>query len=104
MRLRAHRRNLVVWSSSLSSAGRYGAPRLTQLTRAKRIRRGIRTGVLLTVIGLIRLARAVRRRRPLLAGVVLTVVGVMLRGSAWGLIARPRALVPFVGPADPCQP
>ena len=28
MRLRAHRRNLVLWSQSASSIGRYGAPPL----------------------------------------------------------------------------
>lgn len=87
MRLRAHRRNPVVWSSSVSPADRFGAPRLTRPARTTQIRRCIRTGALLTVIGLIRLARAVRPRwRPLLAGGVLTVVGLMLRGSAWGAI------------------
>jgi hypothetical protein len=84
MRLRAHRRNLVVWSPSVGPAGRYGAPRLT---RTRRIHRGIRVGALLTVIGLMRLARSVRPRwRPLLAGTVLTAVGVMLRNGAWGAV------------------
>jgi hypothetical protein len=87
MRQRAHRRNPVVWSSSVSPAGRFGAPRLTRPPHAGLIRRRIRTGALLTIIGLIRLARAVRPRwRPLLAGGVLTVVGLMLGGSAWGAI------------------
>ena len=36
MRLRAHRRNMVVWSQSASSIGRYGAP---PFTRTRRIRR-----------------------------------------------------------------
>ena len=49
MRLRAHRRNLVLWSQSASSIGRYGAP---PFTRTRRIRRWIRTGALLTVVGL----------------------------------------------------
>jgi hypothetical protein len=87
MRLRARRRNLVVWSLSAGPAERYGAPRLTRLARARRIRRSIRVGALLTVIGLMRLARGVRPRwRPLLAGAVLTVVGVMLRSGAWGVV------------------
>jgi hypothetical protein len=69
MRLRAHRRNLVAWSPSAGPADRYGAPGLTRLARTRRIHRFIRTGALLTVIGLGRLARAVRPRwRPLLAG------------------------------------
>lgn len=82
MVLRPHQRNLVVWSPSAGPAGRYGAPRFTRLARTGRIRRCIRTGALLTVIGLMRLARAVGIRwRPMLAGVVLTVVGLMLRGG-----------------------
>ncbi len=89
MRLRPHRRNLVVWSSS----GRYGAPRFTRLARSGRIRRCIRTGALLTVIGLMRLARAVGSRwRPLLAGVVLTVAGVMLRSGMGSLVFFPGVL------------
>ena len=84
MRLRAHRRNLVLWSQSASSIGRYGAP---PFTRTRRIRRWIRTGALLTVVGLMLLARAGRARwRLLLAGGVLTVVGVMLGGGLGGVI------------------
>jgi hypothetical protein len=62
MRLRPHRRNLVVWSPSVGPADRYGAPRLTRLASIRRIRRCIRTGALLTVIGLMRPARTVRTR------------------------------------------
>jgi hypothetical protein len=90
MKLRAHRRNLVMWSPPVGPADRYGAPRLTRLARTRRIHRFIRIGALLTVIGLMRLARAVRPRwRPLLAGGVLTVVGLMLRGGAWGAVVLP---------------
>ena len=61
MTLRPHR-NLVVWSQPVGPADRYGALRLTRLTRTRRIRRGIRTGTLLIIVGLMRLARAVRIR------------------------------------------
>ena len=98
MRLPAHRRKLVVWSPSVGSADRYGAPRLTRRARIRRIHRWIRTGALLMVIGLMRLARTVRPRwRPLLAGAVLTVVGVILRNGALGLILA-AGLLFFVYP------
>ena len=87
MRLRPHRRNLVVWSSAAGPVHRYYAPRFTRLTRARRIRRLFRNGALLGVIGLLSLARAVRPRwRPLLAGGVLTVAGVVLRSGAGGAV------------------
>jgi hypothetical protein len=93
MRLRARRRNLVVWSPSIGPADRYGALRLTRPARTRRIHRFIRVGALLTVIGLMRLARAVRPRwRPLLGGGVLTVAGVMLRTSPWGAVLVPGLL------------
>jgi hypothetical protein len=99
MRLRSHRRNLVVWSQSARSVGRSGA---RPFTGTRRIRRWIRIGVLLTVVGLRPLARAGRVRWWLLLAVgVLTVVGVMLHAfvgvvllflvSAPFVAARPRA-------------
>ncbi len=106
MRLRAHRRNLVVWSPSVGPADRsYGAPKLTRLPRTRRIHRGIRTGALLMVIGLMRLARAVRPRwRPLLGGGVLTVAGVMLRGGAWGALLVPGLVFLYSGLLIPARP
>jgi hypothetical protein len=92
MRLRRHRRDLVVWSSS----GRYGPPRPA---RAERFRRRLRTGVLLTVLGLLCLARTVRTRwRPALglAGGVLTVAGLTLPNAGVlvsGLLALLFALL-----------
>jgi hypothetical protein len=102
MRLRAHQRNLVVWNPSVGPADRYGA---TRLTRTRRIHRCIRTGALLTVIGLIRVARAVRPRwRPLLAGGVLTVVGLMLPSGAWGALVLPGLLFLYAALLIPAQP
>jgi hypothetical protein len=105
MRLRPHRRNLVVWSSSAGPAHRYHAPRFTRLTRASRIRRFFLNGALLAVIGLIGLARAVRPRwRPLLAGGVLTVVGVVLRSGAGGVALLPGLLFLLYGLLMPASP
>ncbi len=103
-----HRRNLVVWSQSAGPACGYAGLRLTRLTRARRILRWIRTGVLLTVLGLTPLARGVRARwRQVLAGVVFTVAGVMLRGGAGGIVLLPglwfllsAPLVPASSAAD----
>jgi hypothetical protein len=102
MRLRSHRRNLVVWSQSAGSVGRYGAP---PFTRTGQIRRWIRTGVLVTVIGLMPLARAMRARwRPLLAGGVLTVAGVMLRGGPGGVVLLPGLVFLASAPLVPASP
>ena len=98
MRLRADRRKLVTWSVSVDPDGRYQAPGFTRLARTRRIRRCVRIGALLTVIGLMHLARGMRSRwRPLLAGAVLTVVGVILRNGALGLILAAGLLL-FVYP------
>jgi hypothetical protein len=87
MRLRGHRRSLVIWSHSAAPADWYGAPGGAQIARGRRVRRGIRVGTLLTVMGMMRLARGVRPRwRPMLAGVVLTTAGVVLRDGAWGVL------------------
>jgi hypothetical protein len=87
MRLRRRRRNVVVWSSSVHPADRYGAQQYIRLARTGRIRRCIRIGVLLTVI-------AVRPRwRPLLAGTVLTVFGVMERDGVASVVLIPGLLL-----------
>lgn len=104
MRLRARRRNLVVWSPSAGSAVWDGAPRLTRFTRTRRIRGRIRIGALLMVIGLMRVARAVRPRwGPLLAGGALTVAGAMASGE-WGAILLPGVLLLLFAPLIPATP
>ena len=102
MRLRPHQRNLMIRSSSVGPAGRYGAP---PFTRTKPIRRWIRTGALLTVVGLRPLARAVRARwRPLLAGAVLTVIGVIWLDGPGGMVLLPGLWFLLSAPLNPGQP
>jgi hypothetical protein len=86
MRLRAHRRSLVIWSHSAGPEDWYAAPRHAQVARRTRMRRGVRTAGLLTIMGMMRLARGARPRwRPLLAGTALTAAGLAL-GNAWSLM------------------
>jgi hypothetical protein len=86
MRLRSHRRAVMVWSLSAQLSDRYGEPRLARSVRTRRIRRLLRIGALITVVGAMRLAQGARYRwQPLLVGAVLTATGIMLHGSAWGV-------------------
>ena len=102
MVLRVRRRNLVVWRRSAVPPGPAAAPRLT---RARRIRRLLRTGALLTVVGLTPLARALAGRwRILLPGAVLTVTGIMLRGGPAGVVLLPGLLLLFSAPLVPARP
>ena len=81
MRLRPRRRTMVVWSSSPGRAARHK----TRSARPERIRWRLRTGALLTIIGVVRLARAARTRpRPTisLAGMAITVAGISLPSEA----------------------
>ena len=104
MRLRAHRRSLVVWSPSNRSADRYGTPRFTRLARTRRIHRWIHTGALLMIIGVMRLARAARPRwRPLLVGGVLTGFGVVA-AVVWGLVLLPGLLFLLSAAFVPARP
>jgi hypothetical protein len=106
MRLRSNRQNLVVWGSSSGPAGRYGAPRLARQVRTRRIRRWIRTGALLAVIGLMRLAQSVRTRRGarlLVAGAVLTVAGIILPSGVIqisGMLVLLRAVAVALGVSE----
>ena len=104
MRVRAHRRDLMVGTRSADPAYRYGAPVFARLPRNKRLRRWVRTGALLTVIGLLRVARAVRPRwRPLVAGSVLTAAGLILRNGAWSMILLPGLLLLLSAPLIPAS-
>ena len=102
MTLRPRRRNLVVWNQSAGAARRYPGLRLT---RTGRLRRWLKTGVLLMLTGLLPLARAARPRwKLLLAGTVLTVAGVVLHGSASGsAVLLPGLLLLFTAPLIPAR-
>jgi hypothetical protein len=81
MRLRPHRRILVVWSPRAIAAGKHASLTRPRPTRIRRIPRRLRIGALLTVIGVLRFARAVRARwEPLflVAGVLLIAGGYFL--------------------------
>ena len=103
MRLRSHRRNIVILSSSAGPTDRYGALRPRRPTRKRRIRRGIRLSVLVTVMGLVGLARSTRRQL-LLAGGVLTVAGIVLRHDPAGVVLLPGLLFLFSAPLIPAVP
>lgn len=93
MRMRSHRRNLVVWNPSAGPADRYGGQRFTQIARPRRIRWWFRTGALLSVIGARRLARTLRTRWRLMllvTGMALMVIGVLLPS---GMVLTPGTLV-----------
>jgi hypothetical protein len=102
MRLRAHRRNLVVWSSSGDPAGRYTALRLTRPGRRGRIRRGIRVSAALAVMAVVDLAHGrCSRWQLMLAGIVLTVIGIVLRHSPAGVVLLPGLLFLLSAPLVP---
>lgn len=92
MRRRPHRQNLVVWTSSARLDDRHRAQEFS-LARPRRMRRWLRAGTVLAVMGLIRLAYVVRARwRPLLllAGSTMTVAGIVLSS---GLVLAPGIAV-----------
>jgi hypothetical protein len=85
MRLRVRRRTLVLWSSSAVPAGRSGGRGGPRPRRPRPVRRWLRIGVLLTVLGVLWLARTARTRwEPacLLGGTLLTVIGFVLPAIA----------------------
>jgi hypothetical protein len=104
MRVRPQRRrNLVVWNQS-------GGPDrdscVTRPTRTRRIRRSIRIGMRLTLLGLLPLARAVRSRwKLLLAGTVLTVAGAIIGASTAGsAMLLPGLMLLMAAPLVPGSP
>jgi uncharacterized protein (DUF58 family) len=91
MRLRPHRRNLVVWSQSGGSAQWHAPPRSL---RTRRIRRRIRIAFLLTIV-------TVRTRWPLLAGIALTAAGLVHRGGWGSVVLLPGLLLLLSTPLIP---
>ena len=103
MGLRRQRHDLVVWSQSRDQ---YRSSQVARRTRPRRIRRWIRLGMLLPLLGLLTAARAVRPRwKPLLAGTVLTVAGLIMRGSGTGsVLLLPGLLLLISAPLLPGAP
>jgi hypothetical protein len=108
MRLRSHQRTVVRMSprgwadrpavrrSHLSAVRRSGRP-----TRMRRLRRWLRTGVLLTAVSLMRLGTSARIHWPrvlLLAGAVVTVIGISLPSGA---VVAPGLVILLVGVFSP---
>ena len=84
MRMRSHRRSLMVWSPSGGPLDRHRVPAVTRLARPRRIRWWFRTGALLAVIGTTRLARTMRARWRsvfFVTGAPLVIAGVILPGG-----------------------
>jgi nitric oxide reductase large subunit len=79
-------RHLVVWSSSVGPADRYGTSAAVRTRRKGRVRRLVRITGLLAVISLMGAFRVARSRRRLLAGLVLAALTVILRDSMWGVL------------------
>jgi hypothetical protein len=94
MRMRSHRRSLMIWTPPGGRTEGYDVP---AVTRPRPIRRWFRTGALLAVLGITRLARTMRARWGsvfLVAGTLLVIIGITL-SSAGALV--PGLLVLLVG-------
>jgi hypothetical protein len=93
------RRNLVLWRQTAGSPGRY---RSAPVRRDRRIRRWIRRGGLLLLIGLMAVGRGVVARwRLVLAGVVLTVLGRILHGGPSSVFLLPGLMLLVSAPLLP---
>ena len=80
MRLRSHRRDLLL--SSLSAT--VDRSRVTRPEGLRRLRWWLRTGAVLSVVGVRRFARAARTRQQpifLIIGALVLVIGLVLRSS-----------------------
>jgi hypothetical protein len=99
----------VVWSSSVGPPGVPMRRRIRQ-SRRRVLRRRIRTGALIAIIGLVRLARVVRARRGLaflLAGALLSVAGNMLPSGIVfiaGMLVCLRGAAVLLGVSEPHRP
>jgi hypothetical protein len=90
------KRDRVVWSSSTERVVYVTVPR-----RPGRLRRAVRTGFLLTLLGVIRATRN-PRWRCLSLGLALTIPGVLLRGQLAGYVMLlPGLLALFYSPFLP---
>ena len=89
------RRNLVLWRQTASSPGRYLTGPSTRGRRVRgRIRRWIRRGRLLVLIGLMALGRGVLARWQLiLAGGTLTALGGVLHGGLHSAFVLPGLML-----------
>jgi hypothetical protein len=95
------RRNLVLWSQTAGSVGRY---RAVPVTRGRRIRRWIRRGALIILIGLMAVGRAAwARRRPLLAAVALIAAGVIFRSGPGAILLLPGLMLLLSSPLMPAS-
>jgi hypothetical protein len=105
MWMRPRRRGLVVWRQSAGPPGRRDATASIRLVRTGRVRRYVRLGTLLALIGLLRLRRAARRPwGPLLAGAVLTTAGIVMRSGPGSLLLLPGLLFLLDGLLVPASP
>jgi hypothetical protein len=96
--------SLPEWYSPANSPLIFASPRPGQPARAGRIRWWIRTGALLSVIGLIRLGYAVRTHWWVVTGCVLTIIGVMMRGNAASVLLLPGLVLLLSTPLIPATP
>ena len=101
MGLRPQRRNLVVWSQS--DVAYREASRVARRARSRQIRRRIRIGMLLALVGFVRVVRP--RWKPLLAGTAFTVAGIVMRGfPAGSILLLPGLMVLLATPLLPGSP
>jgi hypothetical protein len=77
MRLRSHRRSLLLWNLSTPA----GKSRAARPVRPRRLRRWLRTAALLSVVGIRRLARTRWQPIFLVTGAWVFVIGLLLRNS-----------------------
>jgi hypothetical protein len=100
MRLRARRWKVTGSNLADRRVGGYEVLPFARRARPGRIRWWIRTGGVLTVLGLVRLARW----WPAVTGVVLTTVGIVLRDAPGGVVLLPGLVLLLSIPLIPPSP